>query len=323
MHILFNDIHVQLASSHQEILSAWTRIFTGWPQITIVSPKIVLKLELVDRLPSLPPFPPFFSDSDRYPGDNGILDVYQVEDEHVLLHFLGGALVKVPLKPASSNEPFVATGQITDTVFHDGRFLDVTYTSLAPLFRRFGYYMVHAFAAARDDYGVLIVGPSGSGKTTTGLNLILNGWQLLCNDVLLIQDTPDGIIAHPTPDDITIRPKTFKLLPELAKYVPEEAQLDQVVELVGHDLTNGRWAAPTPLRAIYIPKIKAGEGSEKRPLSRAICLAQLMAESIDKWDTHTLPAHTDALQSLVSQAQTYSLHLGSNVSSLPLIFDWK
>ncbi len=317
MDILFDDIQVQLESPDPEIRAQWTRIFTGWPQGNGRSPHIILKLQLADTLPSLPTKPPFFSDSDRYPGENGILDVYQLEDEYVLLHFLGGAHVNVPLKSASSTEPLIASGKITPNVFQNGRFLDITYTSLAPLLRRHSYFMIHAFAAVQQDHGVLIVGPSGSGKTTTGLALILAGWQLLCNDVLLIQNSPDGILAHPTPDDITIRPKTFALLPELAQFIPPGKPLTPVITLVGHDLTNGRWAAPTPIKAIYVPIIEKRKKSEKRPLSRAVCLAQLMEESIDKWDTDTLSAHINTLQALTHQAQTYTLHLGTNVPEIP------
>ena len=319
MHIQFNDIHVQLTSSDAEIQAQWARIFAGWPPANGRSPHIILHLEPTNTLPPLPAQTPFFSDSHRHPGENGILDVYQLADEYVLLHFLNGAQINVPLKPPSSEEPLTATGLISPTVFHDGRFLDITYTSLAPLFRRFGYFMIHAFAAVQNGRGSLIVGPSGSGKTTTGLSLILAGWQLLCNDVLLIQQTPQGIIAHPTPDDITIRPKTFTLLPELAQFVPDGKPIDQVVDLTGNDLTNGRWAAPAPIETIYIPKIEERMGNEKRPLSRAICLAQLMEESVDKWDTQTLPAHLNALQTCVRQAQTYTLHLGSNVAELSAV----
>lgn len=318
MHILFNDIHIQLNSPDDQIQAQWARIFSGWPQTPSTnSPDIVLNLELANELPPVPETAPFFSDSHHYPGNDGILDVYQVKSACIMLHFLGGAQINVPRKEVSPTDPLIATGTITPSVFQNGRFLDITYTSLAPLFRRHGYFMVHAFAAVQNGRGVLIVGPSGSGKTTTGLSLILGGWQLLCNDVALIQNNATGIIAHPTPDDITIRPKTFALLPELTRFVPAGNSLDEGVDLVGNDLTNGRWAEPTAINAIYIPKIEARERSEKRPLSRAICLAQLMEESVDKWDTQTLSAHLNTLQTLVHQAQPYTLHLGSNVSELP------
>lgn len=320
MQILFNDVQVQLNSTDAEIKAQWARIFSGWPQMPLTgSPAIVLNLERDSDLRPLPETAPFFSDTQHHAGNDGILDVYQAENNSVLLHFLGGAQVNVPLNPPAATAPLTAVGTITPNVFQNGRFLDVTYTSLAPLLRRHGYFMVHAFAAVQNGRGVLIVGPSGSGKTTTGLSLILAGWQLLCNDVALIQNTPAGIIAHPTPDDITIRPKTFTLLPELAQFVPDRRPVDEIVGLVGNDLTNGRWAEPTAINAIYMPKIEARERSEKRPLSKAICLAQLMEESVDKWDTETLPAHLNTLQTLVHQAQPYTVYLGSNVNELPAL----
>jgi hypothetical protein len=323
MHILFNDIHIQLSTSERQIQAQWARFFAGWPQTPDSPPQITLNLELADTLPDLPAQPPFFSDSHRYPGENGILDVYQLDDEHVLLHFLDGAQIKVPLIAASSADPLIATGTITPTILQNGRFIDITYTSLAPLLRRHDYFMIHAFAATQNGRTVLIVGPSGSGKTTTGLSLILAGWQLLANDVLLIQNSPEGLMAYPTPDDVTIRPKTFTLLPKLAQYVPAGKPLDKIVDLVGNDLTNGRWAKATLIDAIYMPRIETREASEKRPLSRAVCLAQMMEESIDKWDAQTLPDHINTLQALVNQAKTYTLHLGIDVGNLPILLSEK
>lgn len=318
MRIPFNDILVQFSSPDAAIEAQWARLFAGWPSAEEDAfIDITLHLELADALPALPASPPFFSDAQRYPGEAAILEVYQAEGECVILYFLDGAWVKLPLAwPA--NKPLTANGVITANVLTNGRFLDVVYTSLAPLFRRFGYYMVHAFAAVKNGRGVLIVGPSGSGKTTTGLSLVLAGWQLLSNDVLLIQDCPAGIIAHPTPDNITIRPYTLTLLPELAALALPNQPLNRGVVLTGNDLTNGCWAAPSPIERIYIPQVEGErEQSEKRPLSRAVCLAQIMAESIDRWDGATLEAHSLILQKLCQQVQAYTLHLGSNVSKLP------
>jgi hypothetical protein len=316
MHLLFGQTHVQLSSSSSYIQAWWTQFFTGWPRARSTSPDIVLHLDLSDKLPALPKSEPFFSDSQHYPGDKGILDVYHAGKDNVLLHFVDGAQIEVPLS-STTMKPMVANGVVVQDVFRNGRFLDITYTSLAPLFRRHGYFMIHAFAAVKNGSAILIAGPSGSGKTTTGLSLILAGWRLLSNDVLLIRPAATGVIACPTPDDVTIRPKSFVLLPELVKFVPNKTSLEQIVTLTGYDLTNGQWGQPSLVKAIYIPQIEAREESEARPLSRAVCLAHLMEESVDKWDTQTLSAHIDALQTLCRQAQTYTLHLGSNAGNLP------
>jgi len=163
---------------------------------------------------------------------------------------------------------------------------------------------------------VLIVGPSGSGKTTTGLSLLLDGWQLLANDVLLLQARPDGIYALPTPGAIGIRPPTLQLLPRLRQLVGDlsgSGQIDVTPAL--YDWVE--WGAPVRVTAVYFPHIESRPQSSREPLNRAICLARLMAESADQWDTAMLPLHMDILQKLSRQAAPYTLHLGTDVNQLP------
>ena len=68
-------------------------------------------------------------------------------------------------------------------------FEDLTTLALAPLLRRLGLFMIHAFTAALSGKAVMFVGPSGSGKTSCGLALASAGWQILANDVALMQES--------------------------------------------------------------------------------------------------------------------------------------
>jgi hypothetical protein len=307
MLLQLHNQHIQLQSDEAIIESAWQQLFRGWltPDSTATKPTMRLHLNLVDALPTPPAEPPFFNDND------GILSVYAGEKGTVVLHFLDGAWVTVPLDGGTA-----VTGTLTPQAMRHGRFEDITFTSLAPLLRRAGCFLVHAFAAAKDDQGVLIVGPSGSGKTTTGLSLLLGGWQLLANDVLLLQTRPDGIYALPTPGAIGIRPPTLKLLPQLRDLVGDLAGSQQV------DVTPAlfdwvKWAEGVRVTAVYFPHIESRATSQLEPLNRAICLAQLMAESADQWDAAMLPDHIDILQKLSQQAAPYTLRLGPDVNQLP------
>jgi hypothetical protein len=197
-----------------------------------------------------------------------------------------------------------------------GRFEDITFTSLAPLLRRAGYFLVHAFAAAKDGQGVLSGGPSGSGKTTTGLSLLLDGGQLLANDVLLLQQRADGVYALPTPGAIGIRPPTLRLLPKLRELVGDLSGSGQI------DVTPSlfdwvQWAEPVRVTAVYFPQIESRPQSRLEPQNRAICLAQLMAESVDQWDKAMLLDHMAILQQISQQAAPYILHLGQDAAELP------
>ena len=286
-------VHLQTNTSHIE--QQLRAVLAGWPtDRAAATADITIKLQLADELPPLPAPTPIFTD-----GGDRILHVYQIDEDDAWLHFLDGGLVRVPLNGATTIDGVVTAGLLGV----NGRLEDVLYTSLAPLLRRRGLFMVHAFAASKNGRCVLLVGPTQSGKTTTGLSLLLHGWELLANDVVLLHQCDDGIYALPTPGTLGIRPKTFALLPQLHENL---------------GLINGRWAAPSPVAALLFPQIlNEREKTAVLPHHRAIALTQLMAESMDRWDTPTFAPHLTLLQQLCQQAATYQLHLGNNVDTIP------
>lgn len=314
MYLQLHDLHIRLHSNDAVIQKAWQQLFRGWfvsDANQVLKPDASLFLSLTQERPMPPAEPPFFCDSDLKPAEPGILSVYHGKKGTVLLHFLDGAWITVPLNGLTA-----VNGVLLQQAMAHGRFEDITFTSLAPLLRRAGYFLVHAFAAAKDDRGVLIVGPSGSGKTTTGLSLLLNGWKLLANDVLMLQIRPDGVYALPTPGAIGIRPPTLKLLPQLRDLVGDLSGIGQidVTPALGNWV---EWGEAVRVTAVYFPHIESRPQSQLAPLNRAVCLAHLMTESADQWDTAMLPAHLDILQKLSQQAAPYTLHLGPDVNQLP------
>jgi hypothetical protein len=261
---------------------------------------------LVASLPPLPSPEPYFRDG------SGILSVYRgVEQDTAVLHYLDGALVTVPLGAPSG--PMRSSGVVTMGALRNGRFEDITFTSLAPLLRRHGYYLLHAFAVVKNGKCLLLVGPSGSGKTTTGLHLLEQGWQLLANDVVLLERRADGVYALPTPGVVSIRPGTLALLPTLAKRLGiTDLPLARPIAISNRQLTGGQWGEGGKVTAVYFPQF-SDSPQPLRPLPRAVHLAQLMAESVDRWDETALSAHINLLQSLSHQAPAYQLPLTRGV----------
>jgi len=252
------------------------------------------------------------------------LAVYQVSPDEFQLHFHGEAVLRICLPAASTSRPPGVTGEVTDDMLlRDGRFEDIIYTGLAPILRRYGLFLVHAFAAARSGHATLFAGPSGSGKTTSGLALLLEGWHYLANDVLLLQKRPEGVCALSTPGSIHVRPNSYALLPGLSRLLPEGKTTSRTVaHLLGPPgLETGATGSATPfafapVSSICFPQISDEPETGVEPISRAECLARLMAESIDQWDSHMLPAHIDLLQRLCQQATPYRVILGNGVVKL-------
>jgi len=323
MILRLHQLCIHLQSEDDLINQEWQHLFAAWSKRgeTAATPHpavdIQLNLSLMDALPPLPPDAPYFTDSHALDDGLGILSVYRGKAGRAWLHFLDGGLVDVPLPINQPATDLMAVGTVIPQALQNGRFEDVTYTSLAPLLRRRRYYLLHAFAAAKDGRAVLIVGPSGSGKTTTGLCLLLNGWRLLANDILLLEERAGQVFALPTPGSIGVRPQSADLLPQLRPLVAHAAATSLQIDVTEHFVGDGRWASPAPIEAIYFPQIRQQAASGRQMEQRAICLAQLMAESIDRWDGAMLPAHMALLERLSQQAAPYRLALGQDMTQLP------
>lgn len=315
MRLHLHELTIGLRSNDPRVLAGWQRLFSGWLQDgTAAGADLLLTLDLVDALPPQPATEPLFADSAQ-PLDERILTVYAAGPERVRLHFLDGALVTVPL--AGGQEETV-TGLLLPELVDSGRFEDVIYTSLAPLLRRRGYFLVHAFAAASPDgQAVLLVGPTHSGKTTAGLSLLLDGWRLLANDVVLLERRADGIYCLPTPGDVGIRPLTFELLPGLDRFVGRPGHATAVFNAAAHAVIGGNWGDPARVTAVCLSQVQANEPTQIGTVSRALCLARLMEESMDRWDETTLSGHLAVLQAACQQSQAFRLRLGTEPTAVP------
>lgn len=295
MYCCLGDCWIELFSPSQLLMDEWAHLLGDWAYGLLPAgtpPDIVFELAPAGQLPPLPAEPPLFVDP------KGIVNVYPLADSQLLLHFLDGAMVQLTIEGQVQQR---ISGWLTPQLLRHQRFEDVTFTALAPLLRRRGYYLLHAFAATRSGRAVLMVGPSGSGKTTSGLSLVTAGWQLLANDAVLLEHRPDGIYALPTPGHLHIRPKTLELLPQL---------------LHGPQFV---WGEAVQINLICLPQVTGRDNTTFIAQNQAITLARLMEESLDSWDKATILAHLNLLQTLSQQANSYSLLLGKDIADLPAL----
>lgn len=318
MRLHLHKLTIRLESHASAINAHWQRLFDGWLDDESDA-DLTLKLDLVPQLPPLPDKPPLFSDKLLWPDGRGVLTVYAADHGRVLLHFQDGAMISVPLENGRGSTH--VSGVILPDVVASDRFEDVVYTSLAPLLRRHAYFLVHAFAAGRDDTAVLIVGPTHSGKTTAGLSLLLGGYRLLSNDIALLEQRPDGIYCLPTPGDVGIRPASFDLLPQLSDFVGRASGSEGVFNAAAQRVIGGNWAEAARITAVCLAHVEADQPTRIQPTERALCLAKLMEESMDRWDAGTLLDHIAILQATCGQSHTFDLQLGQGVSEVPALLN--
>jgi hypothetical protein len=67
-----------------------------------------------------------------------------------------------------------------------------------------GYEALHASAVESPDGVVAIAAPSGMGKTTLALELTRRDWPLVTDDVLVLEDGLERVVAHPGPPHMNV-----------------------------------------------------------------------------------------------------------------------
>ncbi len=169
---------------------------------------IELNLSVSDSIQDRPAVQPLFRSSEEDIGA-GFESIEVFKEGAGYLFFLGrGGIVHWPdlkgLNPTASR----IRASIKPGALAAGFFEDLVFASLAPMMRQHSTFMIHAFAAAKDNRAVLLVGPTGCGKTTTGLRLCANGWGYLANDVVILNRWEGLIHAYPTPGFIGLTPET-------------------------------------------------------------------------------------------------------------------
>jgi hypothetical protein len=205
-----------------------------------------------------------------------------------------------------------------------GAFEDINATALAPLLRRRGKALIHAFAAARKGAALLLVGDNATGKSTTGLALLAAGWKLIANDSPMLAHHADVVQAFAFPGLLSLAPDGLRRIPALAHTVDDPAfqprQAGWKVVFPVEKLFAAPWQSQAPVRAICFLELDPAGGPRDHglePLSPAVALGRLLPQSVDRWDGDTLAWQIDLLTQLAHQAPAFVLHLGPDVPALP------
>lgn len=143
---------------------------------------------------------------------------------------------------------------------------------------------LHAACVGRDGKGVLLLGPSGAGKSTLALQCLLEGFQFLAEDSVLVQ--PAGLRAAGIANFIHVRRDTLRFVAD-ARTARELGKARLIrrrsgVRKLEIDLREGRFRLarePLPIAAIlFVSAEPAAAGVALRLLSRRAAAARLLAE---------------------------------------------
>ena len=291
--------------------------------------RIEWRLHLPSPAPAPPPDAPVISE-DRFVS-------YYGSPPRIHIRMPKYVLITVDLKRSR------LTGLVTPNCLDVyGAFEDVLMISLAPLYRRRGWFPLHAFAAlAPNGQAALITGQMGAGKTTTGLALLSAGWKLLSNDspLLTIQDGMVHVLAYPGRlsafDDSLAR---FEQLQRFIEAGPEiqrphrgkEANRPGTTTTAiksrekrvfrAEEAFDDPWASAGEAGGVFFPQVVPGLAqSELVEVAPTEAVLQLMPQAIEGWDKAAIGQNLQLLGRLVEQAPCYMLRLSPQVEQPPAL----
>jgi hypothetical protein len=324
------DLHgltLACESPDDEIRERWARSFASRPPVFKIPTDIVFSLRLSGSVPNRPTAEPVFTQGD-------LLSVY-LADQQTTIHFSRFGQLRINLATH-----FVEGEIVRAALDSYGVFEDVLAMGLAPLLRRRGMFLVHAFAASRRHRALLLIGDIGSGKTTTGISLLRAGWKLLSNDSPLLKiDDPvhpvDSETPHAGPMLALAYPGLLSAYQDTLRRFPELEPLSRVeiasqasgpgsrkkVTFAAESIYPDVWAEAAPVGAIVFPHVAHAKEHHSMRLGEADALRRLLPNAIDRWDTALIPEHLYLLKTLAATTPAYQVELGESVETLATLLE--
>jgi len=108
---------------------------------------------------------------------------------------------------------------------------------------------LHATVVTVDDRAVAFVGSSGAGKSTLAAGFLAAGHRLVTDDLLLLREEPDRLLAYPGPPRLKLFPEIAgRFFPQIADAVEMNADTEKLI--LGLDPGMNE-TAPVALAAVY------------------------------------------------------------------------
>jgi len=257
-------------------------------------------------------------------------DISIITEGELVSYYGHGTLIYVRLPKygliSVDLDKYHLTGVVTQACLEAyGVFEDVMMISLAPLYRRRGWFPVHGFAAqAPTGQATLISGEMGAGKTTTGLALLSAGWKLLSNDSPLLTMKGDKVHVLAYPGRLSAFDDSLARFDHLRQFIPiepePEATSRQKRVFRVEEAFHNPWASSARAGGIFFPKVVPGlQQSKLIEIEPKAALLQLIPQAIEGWDKETIGKNLQLLSFLVEQVPCYNLQLSPHVEELPAL----
>lgn len=188
---------------------------------------------------------------------------------------------------------------------------------LIEMFRRRGFYSLHAAVFSKNARAILIPGTSGVGKSTLSVALVRAKFDYLTDDMAFLAWDAEGLMARGLAEDIDVSEQTIRFFPELNSllqspktdgFTKRQLRVDEVYGTV--PIIESRPSA------IILPHISGKTQSTITQIDGDETFREIVPNVL-LTEQRTCERHFQTLAELVRQVRCYRLETGQDFERIP------
>ena len=242
----------------------------------------------------------------------------QYESKHVMIAYQNQRLIKIDPEnkiingenPEEKKYYFVSEDFSYEALSQQGHLF---VRLISQIVRTEKSALVHSAAVGIDNKGVLICAIGGSGKTTLAVSCLLDGFQYVADDYLVLDKNKGDLCASPIYSMIALTPQIYKQMPNLkTEFMCNN--YNNTKYLLNVSYYDNKLARSLPIKAIIFPNIKDIQEPTIEKTDRNRAITQMVYSTASQMGNDDDKSYMKLLISLIKDLDFYQINLSPDLN---------
>ena len=173
--------------------------------------------------------------------------------------------------------------------------------------------VIHGALVGLNDNGILLCAGGGMGKSTLSVCAMLDGFDYVSDDYLILEKTEEGLFARPIYSIVTLSPRMYsELYYDLdSKFVSNNARKNKYVLNISKYYE--RFSRKYPVKLIMYPNISDCKTPSVEACDKGKCVVQLVQSTIQQMQNRHDVETVKKLTNFVKDFDSYQINLSDDI----------